>query len=1381
MSKRIARPPTHVNKRIARRPLVEQVSDALSRHFLARGLGRFEELEPRHLMTAVGWEIPLLGPTLEQHGALDFQPDVELHGLLDPTATGIPAIEHHSLFDTSSLADSQQEHHEREEVHGFLNLRDYDGNLLSNWQELAAAEDEDHEHEHATEFDVGIVPSANELDSGEIPIDSHYSLWSGKWTQSGGLGSPLTVTYSYSNILDGTFTGITTDQVKAGIEKVLQLWSTYAPLNFVEVVDSGPVVGDTGYAAGSTPNVRIGYHYFDGPSQVLAHAYYPQGTQGLSGDVHFDSGDTWRIGAGGGGIDFVEVALHELGHSLGLQHENVNTAIMNPYYGGRFATLNSAYLLADDIAGIRAMYGTGTGSVAPLVVNQTPVLNAIGDVTMSRSQDTFNVPLTATDSDGDPITFSATAGQANAVDQLAYQLDQQYGFSLNGSDYNNYRGAGEKYVVGSSGQWYFILADGSLHSWNSTIANSPTIATLDSSFHTTLSKLYNAQSVTVTPVNVGLSFNGNNLIIDPASGFTGTFQVNVNASDGNTSASRTFNVTVSNQTPTLAAIADKSMRPSDDSIAVTLNFADSDGDALTVTASVPQPDAVKAAAYALDQQNQFQAAAGEYHNSRGAGEKYFQNASGSWYFILANGQVYNWTGSIAGSTLLATLDSRFHADLSLLTNAQPDTSAPANVVLSVNGNTLTVNPPNGYTGAFAVTVTVSDGAASAQRTFQLDVANHAPILNAIADQSMSPGTLSKTVVISASDTDGDSVLLSATVVQTDAVAQQAYDLDQQRGFQSAGTDHYNLRGAGERYFIDGSNNWYFILPNGGVYSWGGSIGGSTLLATLNSTYHTTVSSLYNAQAPNAQVINVGLSWNGNSLTITPPNGFTGSFQVTVTASDGALTASRSFAMTVVNRAPQIANIANQTMSPSADTLQVALNVSDADGDSLTYVTSAVQPDAITQTAYDLDQQYNFQAASSEYLNYRGANEKYFQDAGGNFYFILPDARVYVWANSIAGSTLLGQLDASYYANLTKFYNVATPTGTAANVVLQVSNGQLTIDPAANFSGSFRVTVSVSDGQVTSQTSFQVTVANQLPTLAAIANQTMTSSQDSIQVAFTAADADGDTLTVTATASQADATAQLAYNLDQQYGFYAASSEYPNLRGAGEKYFQGTGGGWFFILANGQVYQWGGSIAGSTLLGTLNSSYHANVSLVHQAQQPTVNPVNVVLGAANGVLTINPASNFTGQFDVTLSVSDGVASAARTFSVTVTASGGLSTPGSSAGMVAADPGVSQPLIVAIPSSRMSDDAGQPAMNFWAAPTGQESGFEEKRLPPVLNTTAPGAPSPNATIERAFSFFNRHNGDDGEDGPTSEDPNEFLDDMPEEAAVDVVFSDWDDSVE
>lgn len=193
-----------------------------------------------------------------------------------------------------------------------------------------------------------------------------------KWPQPGGLGTSVTLSYSYSNLLNGGIIGLTPAEIVSDVEETFALWATYAPLHFVEVSDSGPAPSDNSYSAVGHPQLRLGHH---GPMGELAHAFYPS-TDGTGGDVHM--GSNWDWSAPG---FFLEVFAHEIGHSLGLDHSE---AFSRPVgrSGGRAGPImcavcfhdftNGAYLYEDDVAGIRAAYGAGVGSVTPLRTAQVP-------------------------------------------------------------------------------------------------------------------------------------------------------------------------------------------------------------------------------------------------------------------------------------------------------------------------------------------------------------------------------------------------------------------------------------------------------------------------------------------------------------------------------------------------------------------------------------------------------------------------------------------------------------------------------------------------------------------------------------------------------------------------------------------------------------------------------------------------------------------------------------------------------------------------------------------------------------------------------------------------------------------------------------------------
>src|SRR5262249_45024945 len=130
---------------------------------------------------------------------------------------------------------------------------------------------------------------------------------------------------------------------------------------------------------------------------------------------------------------------------------NQLTIAPNAGYVGTFVVIAT---VSDGLATAQQTFRVTVGSS-----NSPPTLAAIPDQTTAPGS-AFTVTLSASDPDGDTLTFTPRA------DTLAYGLEQQYGFHLNGSYYTNWGGRGEKWFVDSAGLSYFILPNGGLYLWD---------------------------------------------------------------------------------------------------------------------------------------------------------------------------------------------------------------------------------------------------------------------------------------------------------------------------------------------------------------------------------------------------------------------------------------------------------------------------------------------------------------------------------------------------------------------------------------------------------------------------------------------------------------------------------------------------------------------------------------------------------------------------------------------------------------------------------------------------------------------------------------------------------------------------------------------------
>jgi hypothetical protein len=271
-----------------------------------------------------------------------------------------------------------------------------------------------------------------------------------------------------------------------------------------------------------------------------------------------------------------------------------------------------------------------------------------------------------------------------------------------------------------------------------------------------------------------------------------------------------------------------------------------------------------------------------------------------------------------------------------------------------------------------------------------------------------------------------------------ALACRALTMDETYGFRSSGDYNTNWGGRGEKWFIDGERNWFFILPNGDVYAWdrvSTPIDGE-LLGTLSEAFHTLPSLIHAAQAPEggcgveqadastaavrafawdqefefAYSGNYAVNWGGlgekwiidgsrNWYYITPDGGVT---------------------KWETNSRPPRGRFIGQLNADYHVDPSLLHNAVDPGGDAC--------GESAEERAYNLDQAHGFEFTGNYATDWGGRGEKWVQNRNRNWFFIVPDGRVYRWEQGTrpADGEVVETLNASFHADPSLLHEAPVP-------------------------------------------------------------------------------------------------------------------------------------------------------------------------------------------------------------------------------------------------------------------------------------------------------------------------------------------------------------------
>ncbi|XP_020217956.1 metalloendoproteinase 2-MMP isoform X1 [Cajanus cajan] len=197
---------------------------------------------------------------------------------------------------------------------------------------------------------------------------AHYSFFEGKprWPEG---TEELTYAFDPNNGLSET--------VKSVFASAFGRWSEVTTISFSET------------ASYESADIKIGFYSgdhgdgepFDGVLGTLAHAFSP-----TNGMFHLDEAEDW-VASGdvteasvSNAVDLESVAVHEIGHLLGLGHSSVEEAIMYPTIS---AKTKKVELNEDDVLGIQELYGsnpnyTGIPSTSSRETDSSDALRRLG-------------------------------------------------------------------------------------------------------------------------------------------------------------------------------------------------------------------------------------------------------------------------------------------------------------------------------------------------------------------------------------------------------------------------------------------------------------------------------------------------------------------------------------------------------------------------------------------------------------------------------------------------------------------------------------------------------------------------------------------------------------------------------------------------------------------------------------------------------------------------------------------------------------------------------------------------------------------------------------------------------------------------------------------
>jgi VCBS repeat-containing protein len=803
-----------------------------------------------------------------------------------------------------------------------------------------------------------------------------------------------------------------------------------------------------------------------------------------------------------------------------------------------------------------SLYATGLVTITVTPVNDAPVAN---NQAVTTAEDTAkSITLTATDVDGNALTYAIGAGPTNGTissfNAATGALTYTPGTNYNGVDH-----------------FTFVANDGTVNSAaalititvipvnDAPVANNQSVTTAEDT----------ARSITLTatdvdgdpliyaiaagPTNGTISgFNAATgvLTYTPGTNYNGVDHFTFVANDGTVNSAAalvTITVTPVNDAPT--ANGQSVTTAEDTAKAITLTGSDVDGDALTYLIVAGPTNGVISGLNATN-------GVLTYTPST--------NYNGSDHFtFVANDGTVNSAAALVTITVTPVNDAPV-ANNQSVTTAEDTAKSITLTATDVDGDTLTYsivsgptngtissfNPTNGaltylpgtnYNGVDHFTFIANDGtvnSAAALITITVTPVNDAPVAN---NQSVSTAEdTAKTITLTATDVDGDALIYAVVTGPTNGTIS---------GF-SAATGALTYTPSTN---YNGVDHFTFVANDGTVNSTAALV--SITVTSVNHAPTANSQSVTTAEdtakiitltasdidgdtltysiitGPTNGVIS-GLNATNGVLTYTPSPNYNGVDHFTFVANDGTVNSAAALVTITVSPVNDAPVAVNQTVSiPEDTTTNLVLTATDVDSANLFFAILAGPTNGTLSVL-------NTNSGAVTYIpatNYNGSDTLTFTVFDGSLYStgsvtitVTPvnDAPVannqsVTTAEDTAKSITLTATDVD--GDTLTYSIVSGPTnGTISG--FNATNGALTYLPSTNYNGADHFTFVANDGTVNSAAALvtiTVTPVNDAPVAQ---NQSVTTPEDTAKaITLTASDVDGDSLTYSIMAAPTNGT------------------------------------------------------------------------------------------------------------------------------------------------------------------------------------------------------------------------------------------------------------------